>query len=166
MMTNEVLEQRLADRLAQLRSNDEAFASVAMSLITVRREIREAGAVAAPPAVPGTCACPRFVDTGGVRIADLDCPVHGVGGTEPGDGQWPEARHIVIESRKLTLPEPQITATQVRDYVKAPHNDRVFRERPSDMGDEELFDGTVYDVSEGDRFWTLPRGARFPSGGV
>lgn len=34
------------------------------------------------------CICPRFTDTGGFRIADLACPVHGVDGTEPGDGYW------------------------------------------------------------------------------
>lgn len=34
------------------------------------------------------CICPRFKDTGGVRIADLACPIHGVEGTEPGDGMW------------------------------------------------------------------------------
>lgn len=36
----------------------------------------------------GACNCPRFTDTGGFRIADLTCPVHGVNGTEPGDGPW------------------------------------------------------------------------------
>lgn len=34
------------------------------------------------------CICPRFTDTGGFRIADLTCPIHGVGGTDPGDGYW------------------------------------------------------------------------------
>jgi hypothetical protein len=34
------------------------------------------------------CTCPRFNDTGGFRIADLACPVHGVDGTDPGDGYW------------------------------------------------------------------------------
>ena len=34
------------------------------------------------------CICPHFRDTGGFRIADLTCPVHGVNGTEPGDGPW------------------------------------------------------------------------------
>lgn len=36
------------------------------------------------------CICPRFSDTGGFRIADLGCPVHGVDGTDPGDGYWDE----------------------------------------------------------------------------
>jgi hypothetical protein len=40
------------------------------------------------PAEPPRCICPRFRDTGGVRIADLCCPVHGVDGTDPGDGYW------------------------------------------------------------------------------
>ena len=35
-----------------------------------------------------TCICPRLTDTGGYRVADLACPVHGVDGTEPGDGYW------------------------------------------------------------------------------
>ena len=39
------------------------------------------------PRPPG-CICPVFADTGGYRIADLTCPVHGVGGTNPGDGYW------------------------------------------------------------------------------
>ena len=34
------------------------------------------------------CNCPRFSDTGGFRIADLTCPIHGVNGTDPGDGPW------------------------------------------------------------------------------
>lgn len=34
------------------------------------------------------CNCPRFGDTGGYRIADLTCPTHGIGGTDPGDGMW------------------------------------------------------------------------------
>lgn len=33
-----------------------------------------------------SCICPRFTDTGGFRIADLACPIHGVGGSRPGDG--------------------------------------------------------------------------------
>jgi hypothetical protein len=37
---------------------------------------------------PEGCICPMFRDTGGFRIADLTCPVHGVHGTDPGDGQW------------------------------------------------------------------------------
>jgi hypothetical protein len=37
---------------------------------------------------PPRCICPRFSDTGGFRIADLCCPVHGVDGTDPGDGYW------------------------------------------------------------------------------
>ncbi len=32
------------------------------------------------------CICTRFSDTGGFRIADLACPIHGVNGTDPGDG--------------------------------------------------------------------------------
>lgn len=43
----------------------------------------------ADPRPPG-CICPVFGDTGGYRIADLTCPVHGVNGTNPGDGYWDE----------------------------------------------------------------------------
>jgi len=39
---------------------------------------------------PEGCTCPWFHDTGGYRIADLTCPVHGMGGTHPGDGYWDE----------------------------------------------------------------------------
>jgi hypothetical protein len=38
--------------------------------------------------VEDICNCPRFADTGGFRIADLTCPIHGIDGTEPGDGWW------------------------------------------------------------------------------
>ena len=31
------------------------------------------------------CICPRFKDIAPDLIADLTCPVHGVGGTDPGD---------------------------------------------------------------------------------
>ena len=34
------------------------------------------------------CICPCFHDTGGFRIADLTCPLHGIGGSEEGDGAW------------------------------------------------------------------------------
>ena len=37
---------------------------------------------------PDGCICTEFKDTGGFRIADLTCPVHGVNGTNPGDGYW------------------------------------------------------------------------------
>ena len=40
---------------------------------------------------PEGCICVEFRDTGGFRIADLTCPVHGVGGTDPGDGYWETA---------------------------------------------------------------------------
>ena len=43
-----------------------------------------------PPASP-RCICPRFGDTGGCRIADLCCPVHGTSGTDPGDGYWEDS---------------------------------------------------------------------------
>lgn len=45
---------------------------------------------AADPATTDTCICPRFKDTGGYRIADLQCPIHGVDGSNPGDGPWEE----------------------------------------------------------------------------
>jgi hypothetical protein len=48
--------------------------------------LREGGAEPGPQAAE--CICVRFRDTGGFRIADLACPVHGVNGTEPGDGYW------------------------------------------------------------------------------
>ena len=37
---------------------------------------------------PEGCICTMFSDTEGFRIADLCCPVHGVSGTDPGDGYW------------------------------------------------------------------------------
>lgn len=72
---------------------------------------------------------------------------------------------IIIETKRVTLDEPSVTAEQIRNWVEAPHDDRVFRERPSDQGDEELTDDVAVDVAEGDRFWTLPRGARYRRGG-
>lgn len=44
----------------------------------------------APVAEPA-CICVRFRDTGGFRVGDLTCPVHGVEGTEPLDGPWDDA---------------------------------------------------------------------------
>lgn len=41
------------------------------------------------------CICPRFSDAGGFRIADLCCPVHGVSGTDPGDG--PRPRPLLLD---------------------------------------------------------------------
>ena len=37
---------------------------------------------------PEGCICIQFTDIGEARIADLTCPVHGVEGTDPGDGFW------------------------------------------------------------------------------
>lgn len=34
------------------------------------------------------CTCPQFSDIGEARLADLTCPVHGIDGTDPGDGFW------------------------------------------------------------------------------
>jgi hypothetical protein len=51
--------------------------------------VREhAGQLAAKASAPKACICPRFPDTGGCRVGDLTCPVHGVNGTEPLDGPW------------------------------------------------------------------------------
>lgn len=47
-----------------------------------------------------TCICPRFRDTGGYRIADLTCPVHGVDGPEPGDGYWDDDPITPVEPAK------------------------------------------------------------------
>ena len=44
-----------------------------------------------------SCTCPRFSDTGGYRIADLTCPTHGVGGTDPGDGMWTDTTPENVE---------------------------------------------------------------------
>lgn len=41
---------------------------------------------------PEGCTCPWFHDTGGYRIADMNCPIHGLNGTHPGDGYWDEDR--------------------------------------------------------------------------
>ena len=51
-------------------------------------EYEEDGPCDEPARVPPSCICSRFSDTGGFRIADLTCPVHGVGGSHPGDGYW------------------------------------------------------------------------------
>jgi hypothetical protein len=40
------------------------------------------------PAGEPLCICKKFRDTGGYRVADLNCPIHGVEGTDPGDGPW------------------------------------------------------------------------------
>jgi hypothetical protein len=40
------------------------------------------------PAAHGECICVRFSDTGGFRVGDPCCPVHGASGTEPLDGPW------------------------------------------------------------------------------
>ena len=37
---------------------------------------------------PEGCICLMFTDIGERRIADLTCPVHGVDGSDPGDGFW------------------------------------------------------------------------------
>jgi hypothetical protein len=37
---------------------------------------------------PAACICVRFRDTGGFRVGDPCCPVHGVDGTGPLDGPW------------------------------------------------------------------------------
>jgi hypothetical protein len=37
-----------------------------------------------PNHIPG-CICPRFTDIAPSLLADLCCPIHGVGGTQPGD---------------------------------------------------------------------------------
>jgi hypothetical protein len=51
---------------------------------------------------PEGCICTVFRDTGGFRIADLACPVHGIKGTDPGDGYWPgydsEGRYLEPEA--------------------------------------------------------------------
>jgi hypothetical protein len=51
----------------------------------------DTGALAAAEREPN-CICPHFTDTGGFRIADLTCPVHGPSGTNPGDGPWDAER--------------------------------------------------------------------------
>jgi hypothetical protein len=43
----------------------------------------------------GECVCPKFNDTGGYRIADRACPIHGVKGSNPGD--WLESTRRVDE---------------------------------------------------------------------
>lgn len=53
--------------------------------------------VPVPPAPTGDyvrpegCNCPMFSDTGGFRLADLTCSVHGALGSDPGDGYWERA---------------------------------------------------------------------------
>lgn len=53
----------------------------------MRKAEAEELADGATPAGPA-CICPKFSDIGGYRIADLCCPVHGVDGSDPGDGPW------------------------------------------------------------------------------
>lgn len=40
---------------------------------------------------PAGCICIMFRDVLPARVADLTCTVHGVGGTDPGDGEWQKA---------------------------------------------------------------------------
>jgi hypothetical protein len=42
-------------------------------------------ALVTPNQLETKCICAKFSDTGGARIADLTCPIHGVNGTDPGD---------------------------------------------------------------------------------
>jgi len=55
--------------------------------------------------VTDACICPRFTDTGGFRIANLTCPVHGVNGTHPGDDYWEDEAPTtrVINGREFDL---------------------------------------------------------------
>jgi hypothetical protein len=42
---------------------------------------------------PEGCNCPLFKDVFPFRMADLTCPVHGVEGMDPGDGEWEVPSH-------------------------------------------------------------------------
>lgn len=61
-------------------------------LSRIRAIVERAALQGDQPAEP-KCICRKFVDTGGFRLADLCCPVHGVNGTEPGDGPDDRCHH-------------------------------------------------------------------------
>lgn len=64
---------------------------------------------AAPFKRPEGCICVMFRDTGGFRIADLTCPVHGVAGSDPGDGYW-EAADAVTDDNDETWSAAELHA--------------------------------------------------------
>ena len=68
----------------------------ALAALLVEEEPKGRSAEAEPFIRPEGCICTMFRDTGGFRIADLLCPVHGVDGMVPGDGPW-EHRLLVEE---------------------------------------------------------------------
>lgn len=72
------------------RWDDAPASTLAVYVDQLADALEVARSEVAKPDRPATegCICPRFTDTGGFRIADLCCPVHGVNGPEPGDGYW------------------------------------------------------------------------------
>jgi hypothetical protein len=74
--------------LAATTPLDEDFGRAELAMCEAVDAYRSGVGQEAEEASAPACICPRFRDTGGLRIADLACPVHGVGGTDPGDGPW------------------------------------------------------------------------------
>ena len=70
---------------------------------------------------PEGCICVQFRDTGGFRIADLTCPVHGVDGGSPGDGYWETEDDAGQEGHVTTPPPvpPQAIKAAYAAYQKA-----------------------------------------------
>lgn len=75
------------------------------------------------------CICPRFSDTGGFRVSDLCCSIHGVNGSDPGDGYWEDEKSIInseyfyCESCDVSTPMDCICYEDDVDY----ENEKVVR---------------------------------------
>ena len=84
---------RCLDALAEAWNRAGPDTTLAWITALARSEVTPEGLAivdiaSAGQTIPPACTCPRFTDTGGFRIADLCCPVHGTDGTDPGDGYW------------------------------------------------------------------------------
>jgi hypothetical protein len=81
------------------------------------------------------CICTRFSDTGGYRIADLACPVHGVESGHPNpDGKWEDDDALVDAAvERMRLDRTAVSgAPSGPRVVKCPHcgTDRWYGDGP------------------------------------
>ena len=99
----------------------------------------------------GECICRRFRDTGGYRIADLGCPIHGVDGTNPSDGPWEEEPAGQL-SEASDAPHDQEPATE-HIHVESSWGIAPF----SDRGQPTTASDAPHDGETGPEPWPTPR---------
>jgi len=79
---------------------------------------------------------------------------------EPAEQKGREEVVIFFNDQKMVLPKKTWTGAELREYLKVPAQNRLYREVPGPRQDELITPETTITLKNGDKLYDLPPGIR------